>query len=129
MTVPRWISVYDVWLNPIVLFVGLGIAIWAFLRCRKRAYLLFAVYFALAVLLPPINRAYRKYQAAQYSQQTQQKIQAAVDQAVIKVIADERLHGYRPQPPIRGIFLPFDSILLVVGLWLVARREPHRPSN
>ena len=126
MTVPRWIFFYDAWLNPIVLLVGLAVAIWAFLRCRKRAYLLFSLYFALAVFLPPLNRAYREYQAPHYSQQTQNEIQTAVDQAIKKVIAEK---GFHPQPVIRNIYFPFGSILLVAGLWLVARREPHRPNT
>ena len=117
---------YHEWLNPIVLLVGLGIAIWAFLRCRKWAYLLFAVYFALAVLLPPLNRAYGKYQAPHYSQQTQQEIRVAVDQAVKKVIAE---NGYRPQPVIYAIYFPFGPLFVVIGLWLVARQERHRPNT
>jgi hypothetical protein len=125
MNVPRWILDYDVWLNPIVLLVGLGIAIWAFLRCRKQAYLLFAAYFALAVVLPPINRVYRKYQAPHYSQQTQNEMQTAIDQAIEKVIAER---GYPHQPVIRNIYFPFGSILLVVGLGLLAKREPHQPT-
>src|SRR5664279_1919786 len=101
MVITQWIFIYYEWFNPIVLLIGLGIAIWAFLRCRKRAYLLFAVYFSLAVLLPPINRAYRTYQAPHYSQQTQQEIQTAVLQAEKKVIAE---NGYRPAPVIRNIY-------------------------
>jgi hypothetical protein len=81
---------------------------------------------ALAVFLPPLNRAYREYQAPHYSQQTQNEIQTAVDQAIKKVIAEK---GFHPQPVIRNIYFPFGSILLVAGLWLVARREPHRPNT
>jgi|ERR1700733_7062714 len=121
MTVPYWIFIYMKWLEPIVFLVGLGIAIWTFLRCCKWAYLLFALYFALAVLLPPINRAYRAYQAPDVS--TQQKIDAAVR----KVLAEEKPPV--ALPGIRNIYFPFGSILLVAGLWLVARRETHRPKT
>jgi hypothetical protein len=106
------------WLEPIVLLFGLGIAIWTFLRCHKRAYLLFALYFALAALLSPINRAYRAYQAPDVS--TQQKIDAALK----KVLAEENPPVFLPV--YRNIYFPFGQILLVAGLWLVARREPYR---
>jgi hypothetical protein len=126
MTVNYWIIFYLKWLEPIVLLVGLGIAIWAFLRCRKCGYLAFALYFALAVSLPPINRAIRAYHTPDVSEQTQQKMQAAEKQAVEKVLAED---GYHALPMNRTIYFPFGRILLVVGLWLVARRETHRPNN
>ena len=119
MTVSAWIFFYLKWLEPIVLVVGLCIAVWAFLRCRKWGYLAFALYFALAVSLPPINRAFRAYQAPDVS--TQQKIDAALK----KVLAEEN-------PPValpvyRTVYFPFGRLVLVAGLWLVARRETHRP--
>jgi hypothetical protein len=119
------------WLNPIVYLVGFGIAVWAFRRCRKCGYLVVAVYFALSVFtllaMPSINRAIRTNRPPDYSTQTQQKINAAVQEAINKVLAEEgRPHGV---PQKRTIHFPFGPIILVAGLWLLARREPQNPAE
>lgn len=118
------------WLNPAVYLVGLCIAAWAFVRCRKCGYLVMAAYFALVVfwllVWPPIDRAIRANRAPDISAQTQQKVDAAVQEAIHKVLVQEGL----PEgvPARRTIHFPFGPILLVVGLWLVARGETHRPT-
>ena len=119
------------WLNPIVYLVGLGIAICAFLRCRKWGYLVVAAYFAFVVFsllaMPSINRALRAHRPPDISEQTQQKIDAAVQEAIHKVLVEEgHPEGISGKRTIR---FPFGPILLVFGLWLVARREPHRSNN
>jgi len=119
MTVSAWIFFYLKWLEPIVLVVGLCIAVWAFLRSRKRGYLVFALYFAVAVSLQPINRAYRAYQAPDAA--TQQKIDAALKKVLTEENPPVALHQYR------NIYFPYGRLLLVAGLWLVARRETQRP--
>ena len=119
------------WLNPVVYLVGLVIAVWAFRRCRKRGYLVLASYFALVVFWlvawPAINRAIRAHRPPDVSAQTQQKIDEAVQEAIHKVLVEE---GH-PEgiPARRTIHYPFGPILLVVGVWLVARRETHRPNT
>ncbi len=119
------------WLNPIVYFVGLCISVWAFRRCRKWGYLVVASYFALAVFWlvawPPIDRAVRAHRPPDISAQTQQKIDAAVREAIHKVLVEE---GHPEGIPGRlNVRIPLGPILLVVGLWLVARREAHRPNS
>jgi hypothetical protein len=118
------------WLNPAVCVVGLGIAVWAFLRCRKWGYLVVTIYFALSVFtllaMPSINRVIRAHGAPDYSAQTQQKIDAAVQEAIHKVLVEDG-HPYGI-PKKRTIRFPFGPILLVVGLWLLARRETRRPN-
>jgi hypothetical protein len=114
------------WLKPIVYFVGLGVAIWAFLRCGKCGYLVFAAYFALVLfsllVMPSINRAIRAHRPPDVSEEAQRKMDAAVQQAIDKVIAEE---GH----PIVGqkkLYFDIGPIVLVVGLWLVARKEPRK---
>jgi hypothetical protein len=116
------------WLNPAILLVGLGIATWAFYRCRKRGYLVLAFYFALAAFellaMPSINRTIRAHRPPEISEQTQQKIDAAVREAIHKVLVEEGLS----YPPItRNISFPLGQIFLVAGLWLLAKREIPRP--
>lgn len=113
------------WLEPTVYLVGLWIAVWAFLRCRKSGYLVLAVYFALVVFSltawPPIYRAILTHHPPDISAQTEQKIDAAVQDAIDKVLVEE---GH-PEgiPRTRRTVFPLGPILLVVGFWLVARGE------
>jgi hypothetical protein len=113
------------WLNPIVQFVGLGIALCAFFRCRKKGYLVIAFYFALAIFLllawPPISRVIRAHHPQDISAQTQQKIDAAVKQAIDQVLAKE---GHPVFTRNERITFPLASIVLVIGLWLLGRSEP-----
>lgn len=129
MTASDWIYHYGFqaieWLKPIVLIGGLMVAIWAFRRCRKSGYLLIAMYFAIytftLLAMPAINRAIQARQAPDYDAQTQQKIDAAINEAVQKVLSEEeRPHGL---PMRRTLHLPIGETILVVGLWLLARRE------
>jgi len=116
------------WLNPIVYLFGLGIALWAFRHCRRWGYLVVAAYFALCTFsllaMPSINRAIRAYQTPDHDVQTRQKMDAAVQQAVDKALANEgQLHGV---PAKQTVYFPFGPILLVVGLWCLARGETPR---
>ena len=110
--------------NPLVQIIGLGIAVWAFLRSRKRGYLVVAIYFTLAVfsllVLPPINRVIRAHHPPDVSEQTEQKINAAEEEAGNKVLADE---GHPVLIAKQNVRFPFGSVILVFGSWLVARRE------
>ena len=135
MNTGDWIFYYATqaveWLNPVVYLVGLGIAIWAFRRCRKCGYLVVAIYFALCVFtslaMPSINRAIRSHQAPDYDAQTRQKVDAAVQQAVDKVLAEAgRPHGV---PAKRTVHFAFGQIILVAGLWLLAKREPKNTAE
>jgi hypothetical protein len=130
MTIGDWTSYYAIeaakWLNTVVYLVGLGIAVWAFFRCRKRAYLVVALYFAFVLFAwhvwPPISHAiYVRRTPAE----TQQKMNADFQQAVNQLLAQE---GH-PVPTER-INIQIAPIVLVIGLWLLARREPeyHRPN-
>lgn len=130
-----WIFYYEMraveWLNPIVYLVGLAIAVLAFRRCGKRGYLVIAAYFMLSAFtllaVPSINRAIRARLAPDYDAQTRQKINAASQEAVQKVLAE----AGRPQgvPAKLTFHFPLGPIILVAGLWLLARREPQNPAE
>lgn len=112
------------WMNPLVHLIGFGIAIWAFCRCRKRGYVLVAIYFALASLtllgMPSINRMIAQRRAPDVSEETKQKMNQAIQEAM------ERVREEAGNPPIAAdltINFPLGPILLVTGLWLIARRE------
>lgn len=120
------------WLNPAVYFAGLAVAVWAFMRCRKWGYLVVALYFGIILFslfaLPSINRAIRTRHTPDISEQTQQKVNAAVQEAIERVLEDA---GHPVIAAKHTVHFPFGPILLVVGLWFIARREPqeHRCNN
>ena len=127
MTAFDWTFYYAMeaiqWLDPVVCVLGLGIAVLAFLRSRKRGYLMVALYFWLAVFsLTPLNRAWRAHHTPDLSVQTREKINEAVKQATDRVLEQE---GH-PAPASERVNFPLGQIVLVFGLWLVARREPRR---
>jgi len=115
----------------VLIGVAMSIAVWAFRRCRKWGYLVVASYFALVVfslvVWPPIDRGIRAHHPPDFSAQTQQRIDAAVQESIHKVLVEE---GH-PEgiPGRRNIRFPFGPILLVVGLWLVARQESNRSNH
>jgi hypothetical protein len=114
------------WLNPIVFILGLGIAVWAFSRCRKRGYLVIAFYFALCIFnllaMPSISRAIQAHRTPDISEQTQKKFDEAIQQAIHQVVEQDG-HPYVPVVTLPAIRLPLISIVLVVGLWFIAKRE------
>jgi hypothetical protein len=112
------------WLEPVVYLVGLGIAVWAYRRCHKSGYLLIACYFALVVLwfifAAPVWRAIHAHDTPDISEQTQQKIDAAERDAANKILAQE---GHLVIYVRRYIHISVTPVVLVVGVWLLARRE------
>ena len=134
MNTGDWIFYYGTqminWLNPLVAIIGLCIALRAFLRSRKCGYLVVAVYFLLTVFtllaMPSINRAMRAHRAPEVSAQTQQTIDAADKQAGDQTIvpADHPVVTAK-----RHVRFPFGQIILVIGLWLLARHEPKSPAK
>jgi hypothetical protein len=115
------------WLEPIALLLGLGVSVWAFRRCRKRGYLVIGAYFALwffaSTVLPPIKRQIREEDfSTRYTPETQAEISElyeALDATYQKLDA---LKGSAPYAT-ESININLGAILLVLGLWLIARRE------
>jgi hypothetical protein len=117
------------WLNPIVHILGFGIAVWAFSCCGKRGYLIVAFYFVLCVFwllaMPSINRAIDAHRTPNISEETRKKLDGAIRQATDQVLKQE---GQPFVPVKQTVKFPFGPIILVTGLWFIARRE-SRQSN
>jgi len=113
------------WLEPLTFALGAVISFWALRRCRKVGYLVVAIYFCLAVFslvaLPRIKAEMRARQTPTQSEETQRKINAAVSEAIDRVMREE---GAQPGAGERSIRFPFGALVLVLGVWLLARREP-----
>lgn len=116
------------WLEPILYAVGLVIAVRTFRRCRKPGYIVLVTYFALCLFLllamPPINRAIRARRTPDISEQTQKKIDEAVRQAVDRVMQEE---GHPRVVGKERVNFPFGPLLLVAGVWMLAKREKAEP--
>ena len=116
------------WLNTVVYLVGLIVAVRAFCRCRKEAYLVIGAYFALVLfawhIWPPLYRAI-------YAHRTPSQTEQAYDAAVQKGIHQALAEAGNPPPPPRRMNIEIAPMVLVIGLWLLARREPehHRPNT
>lgn len=104
--------------------LGAGVGFWAFRRCRKVGYLLVALYFCFAVFsmvaLPRIKAELRARHAPTLSEATEQKINAAVREAIDRVMSEE---GAQPRVAERNIRFPLGPLLLILGVWMLARRE------
>jgi hypothetical protein len=99
----------DPYLNAFILLIGLVIA-------GYFVYVLFSVY-----ALPSIERAIRDQHPSDISEQTRQKLQAAIQQDTDRILAEA---GHPSHPVVhRTIHLPFGTIILATGLWFLAKRE------
>jgi hypothetical protein len=116
------------WFDALLQVFGLGISCCAYRMSRKTGYLIVAVYFFVAAcsltVIPKIRRTLyeRRHPRTQLS---------AVEQ---EEYANESLalqQKYFPSSPrLAGrlnISFPLGSILLVMGIWVLARQEP-KPS-
>jgi hypothetical protein len=127
-------SVFDIsvkvlhWLNPFVWIVGLAVGVWAYSLTRKVGYLLVTFYFLLVLcssyILPPINRMMEGHR----DRQQESDISPQAHEQFIKELATLEKKYFPPRvavSPLR-IDLPFGPILLVAGLWMLAKRETRR---
>jgi hypothetical protein len=117
------------WLNPLVYVVGLAVGAWAYWLSRKRGYLLVTVYFLFAVcstfIVPAINRA----MAAHWNTQHHSQLSPEAHEQFIKEYSALLRNYYPPensQPAQINIEFPFGPIILVLGLSLLAKREPRK---
>ena len=120
------------WLEPLTFALGAVVGFWGFRRCRKIGYLIVAVYFCLGLFsllaMPRINAELRARRTPTQSDETQRKIDAAMSEAMERVMREEG-ESFQPPPMERSIRFPFGPLVLVLGVWLLARREPRVPRS
>lgn len=114
------------YLEPLTFAVGAVVGFRAFRRCRKLGYLVMAVSFCLAVFsllaLPRIKAELRARRTPAPSEETQRKINAAVSEAIERVLREA---GTPPAAVEHDLRFPLGPLVLVFGFWLLARREPR----
>jgi len=118
------------WLDPIIHVIGLIIAIWAFRKCKKKGYIVIVTYFALAtftlVAMPKINRMIAENKEPTRSEQTQERIDQEIEAVYQRIFEEE---GVPPMTATRNINFPLGPMLLVAGLWMIAKQEKRQNQN
>ena len=123
MTIPDWFGYKALkailWLNPFLHVAGLAIAIWAWRATRKTGYIVVALYFVLVLLgksTPGVLRVVSGPPAPSFTAQQQQ------DYTREMTAVDKR---YFPagHPVAQTVVFPLGSIVLVAGLWVLAKRD------
>ena len=110
-------------ITPVVYLVGIAVGIYGFWLSRKCGYLVIAAYFLVAAITPYVasefnHGASQKRLSPQQDEQYKREI-AAVYQKYFPVGA----------PATICIPFPLGAIILVSGLWLVARRETRQENG
>ncbi len=108
------------WMTPIVNGIGVGVATWAYRMTRKNGYLLIAVYFSLALIVA-VTAPYLRARSAKYSplsEDVQQRLYEATEEILGEAVHTAIL-------PVTYYF-PLGNIILVTGLFLLARNEKKK---
>jgi len=128
MKIPDWLGYAALkailWLNPLAHVAGLAIAVWAWRATRKAGYIVVVAYFLLAAFnrtLPAIIRVVSGRPPAQAALTPQQKQEYARE-----LVALDKRYFPLGHPVVRTILFPLGPIVLVTGLWMVAKRDAKR---
>ena len=123
-------------LNVVLSIAGLWVCLWGYRRSRRAGYLLIAATFVFGVVtaavLPPllnaINARQRKVWGEQH-QRTPEEQKAFMEDS----LAFTKRWYPTGTPPVvhapRYLYFPLGGMLMVIGLWLLARREPRRDAE
>ena len=118
------------WFYPMIHLLGLVISVWAFRRCRKRGYLLMGVYFALSVfqltVSPVINKHIRQREYANAPVELGEQLADLEEKkyALISEAIEDGEDNAKLYYPVTTTNIYLEPIFYVLGLWLLARREP-----
>lgn len=119
---------YGAWLHALVHVVGLAVCVRAFQRCRKPGWIVLAAFFLLAaggLLLGPFltdalaGRSHTQPQLLREEEQRYQQELAALHQKYYPSATNTAAASPRQV----FILLPLGPLILVVGVWLMARND------
>ncbi len=124
MTIPDWFGYKALkailWLNPLLHVAGLAISVWAWRATRKTGYIVVALYFVLALLgksTPAVLRVVSgpPNAPALTTQQTQEYTR--------EMTAVDKRYFPAGHPVAQTVVFPLGAIVLVAGLWVLAKRD------
>jgi hypothetical protein len=113
------------WLHPLIYIAGLAVGVWAFWKSRKVGYLLVAICFLLVLssrfIVPVVNRAIATRWPAQSELSPEAQQQYMQEMTALN-------QKYYPSGSVMSLklTLPLDQIILVLGLWILAKHESRR---
>ena len=110
------------WLWPILYVLGLIIAIQGWRNSKKTAYVLFIIYFALAfysVTAAPHVNGWIKHRSELKRDPAVVEAQTKMEREILK------LHEKYNLPYATKRSLPLGQVLLVLGLWMIVRKEKN----
>ena len=116
-----------IWLTPVTHMVGMAIAVWAWRATRKAGYIIVAVYFLLAIFgktFPAFLSVVSRRSKAQVALTPPQQ-----QEYTREMIALDKRYFPVGHPVLQTILFPLGPIVLVTGLWLVARRDAKRQAG
>ena len=130
MTIPDWFGYRALkaflWLNPLVHVAGLAISVWAWRATRKTGYIVVALYFVLALLGKSFPGVLRVVSGAPNAPAltTQQQQEYTREMTAV----DKR---YFPSghPVAQTVVFPLGPIVLVAGLWMLAKRDTKQQAQ
>ncbi|HUI07330.1 MAG TPA: hypothetical protein VL486_10040 [Verrucomicrobiae bacterium] len=124
MQIPDWLGYKALrvflLLNPLIYVAGLAISIWAWRATRKTGYIIVALYFVLAVLgksfLPFLRVTSDSPRTVALTPQQQQEYTR-------EMTATDKRYFPAGHPVTRTVVFPLGSLVLVAGLWVLAKRD------
>ena len=127
MKIPDWLAhavlKAILWLNPLVHVAGLAISVWAWRATRKTGYIVVALYFVLALLGKSFPAVLRVVSGAP---QTQALTAQQQQEYTREMTAVDKRYFPSGHPVAQTVVFPLGPIVLVAGLWVLAKRDVKR---
>lgn len=113
------------WLNLVIYLAGLITCIWAYKNCHKCGYLILAIYFFIVtaglIFGPAIHRA-----LAERSQSKSQLSPEMEKQYQQDLVALNQKYFPSGQTMLYKIRFPLGPMILVAGVWILAKRDSKK---
>lgn len=112
------------WLDPMVHATGIAICVWAYRSCRKAGYLIIATYFAAVLSWMLYWLTIQPFMFGHSRLQTQSELPPeTMERYQAELLALKAKYFPAAQREKRNVRFPIGSVMLVVGVAFLARRE------
>jgi hypothetical protein len=130
MTIPDWFGYKALkailWLNPLAHVVGLAISIWAWRVTRKTGYIVVGLYFVLALLGKTFPGVLRVVSG---STKAPALTAAQTQEYTREMTAVDKRYYPAGHPVAQTVVFPLGPIVLVAGLWILAKRDTQQQTQ
>jgi Zn-dependent protease with chaperone function len=130
ISTPQIVTSALYWSWPVLLVIGIIVSVKTLLKTGMKAYWFFILYFVLALYESTgavyVNQWIREVQQGQHDPE----IKAQEIQIQEEISAIYRRHNIPPSPTAHNVAMPIGQLILVTGMWFVAKKAPnHRSEN